>query len=558
MQQSCRQCQAPFEITDDDLAFYDKVSPVFNGRKEQIPPPTLCPPCRSQRRMAWRNERSLYNRQCELCQTMKVSMFAPEAPYHTYCHDCLYSDKWDPLSYGRDYDFSLTFEENMRNLMRDVPMMMLFQTGINDNSDYINFAGSCRNCYLVFNTGRSEDCYYSRGILTSNDSLDLLICSDDEHCYECVNCTRSYNLRFSQNCTQCIDSAFLFNCRNCKHCFGCTNLTQKEYYLWNQPCSPEEYQQTMQQLGSASFAQECQQKLADLRLHSIHRASNNINTDDCTGDYISESKNCKECFEMTKSEDCKWLTCSRLCKDSYDLFGYGYDSELLYENAAVGNASKIAFSFATDYSQDAYRCLYCKNVDHCFGCISLLHKKYCILNKQYTKEEYEELVPKIIASMRSNNEWGEFPSVTLSPFSYNETIAQDYFPLSETEITQKGWRWKADIQAPLQVEKTIDASKLPDSIDDIPDDILNWAVTCAESGKPFRIIKQELDFYRRMRLPIPRFHFDVRHRHRMALCNPQTMYERQCDHCKKMIVTTYSPDRAEIVYCEQCYLETVY
>jgi len=31
--------------------------------------------------------------------------------------------------------------------------------------------------------------------------------------------------------------------------------------------------------------------------------------------------------------------------------------------------------------------------------------KYCILNKQYSKEEYEELVPKIIEHMQKTGEW---------------------------------------------------------------------------------------------------------------------------------------------------------
>ncbi|MCB9806736.1 hypothetical protein H6768_02390 [Candidatus Peribacteria bacterium] len=46
--------------------------------------------------------------------------------------------------------------------------------------------------------------------------------------------------------------------------------------------------------------------------------------------------------------------------------------------------------------------------------------------------------------MQSTGEWGEFFPLTLSPFGYNETVAQDYFPISEKEAQKKGYKWKSD------------------------------------------------------------------------------------------------------------------
>ena len=46
-------------------------------------------------------------------------------------------------------------------------------------------------------------------------------------------------------------------------------------------------------------------------------------------------------------------------------------------------------------------------------------------------------------------------SCVLSPFGYNETIAQDYFPLTREEALAKGFNW-SDYEAPSpQVTKTI-------------------------------------------------------------------------------------------------------
>jgi CxxC-x17-CxxC domain-containing protein len=73
-----------------------------------------------------------------------------------------------------------------------------------------------------------------------------------------------------------------------------------------------------------------------------------------------------------------------------------------------------------------------------------------------------------------------------------------------------------------------------------------------------RIIKQELEFYRKHNLPVPKKHPDVRHSERMKLRNPRKLFDRKCSKCGKDIKTTYAPDRPENVYCEECYEKEVY
>ena len=200
------------------------------------------------------------------------------------------------------------------------------------------------------------------------------------------------------------------------------------------------------------------------------------------------------------------------------------------------------------------------NASYCFGCIGLHNnEQYCILNKQYTKEEYETLVPRIIEKMRKDGEYGEFFPSSLSPFGYNETVAQEYYPLTKSEAIKDGVFSWSDYESPFPtVEKIIPGSKLPDSIESIPDDILNWAIECEVTKKPFRIIKQELEFYRKHNLPIPRRHPDQRYLDRMSLRNPRKLFERKCDKCGKDMITTYAPERTEMVYCEECYNKVIY
>ncbi len=164
----------------------------------------------------------------------------------------------------------------------------------------------------------------------------------------------------------------------------------------------------------------------------------------------------------------------------------------------------------------------CKNL---FGCVGLKNKEYCIFNKQYTKEEYNEIVPKIIKKMQEDGEWGEFFDPSLSPFGYNETVAMEYYPLTKEETLKLGFNW-SDYEAPFpKVDKIVEGSKLWTSSCDIIHEqkpellekILNYAIKCEVSGKLFRLVKQEIEFYIKHKLPLPRKHPDIRHQERLAL-----------------------------------------
>ena len=116
----CKSCKTEFAITPDDLTFYEKV---------QVPAPTWCPECRKQRRLSWRNNINLYPRNCDMCKKRIVSIYATNKPMPVYCNSCWWSNKWDPMEYGTDYDFSKPFFEQFNKLQSRVPYMAT----VNDN-----------------------------------------------------------------------------------------------------------------------------------------------------------------------------------------------------------------------------------------------------------------------------------------------------------------------------------------------------------------------------------------------------------------------------------------
>ena len=81
---------------------------------------------------------------------------------------------------------------------------------------------------------------------------------------------------------------------------------------------------------------------------------------------------------------------------------------------------------------------------------------------------------------------------------------------------------------------------------------------CEITGKPFKLIKQELLFYVQNGIPLPTKHPDQRHKERMKMRNPRELHERNCAECGASIITTYAPYRTEKIVCEECYRKLVY
>ena len=91
--------------------------PAAPQREYPIPPPTLSPDCRAQRRLAFRNERHLYHRKSDLSGKQIISCFSPDKLTKVFSQDEWWSDAWDPLEYGRDFDFSRPFFEQFAELL---------------------------------------------------------------------------------------------------------------------------------------------------------------------------------------------------------------------------------------------------------------------------------------------------------------------------------------------------------------------------------------------------------------------------------------------------------
>ncbi|MFH0769856.1 MAG: hypothetical protein V1926_00590 [Candidatus Peregrinibacteria bacterium] len=546
----CLQCGSAFTVTQAEQEFLQKI---------ELPPPSLCPACRRQGRFAWRNERRLYHRKCDLTGKQIISIYAPDSPYKVYDQHEWYTDKWDAMQEGRDFDFGKPFFPQFDALIRACPKISMFASQ-NVNSDYANGAQQDKNCYMIFVSDHDEDCYYSYGIDSCTSCIECLNCFKCELTIECVDCSESYNLAHSERCHNCRDSFFLSDCKGCNNCFGCFGLRNKQYCIFNEQHTKEGYRKKLQELNTGNqmtlnAAREVfRQKAALQQIHQYYDGNGNENV---TGDHIVHCRNCIECYDSGDLEDCGYLIFSFKSKDCFDGHVVVDHCERTYGTISTISQYNTQFTFVSFYSKNSQYLDHCQYCEDCFTCSGLKKKRYCIFNKQYMEGEYKALRQKMIQHMEKTGEWGQPLPPQLSPFGYNETVAQEYFPLTKEEIKKRGWNYREDTEAQTSAYQGPRFS-LPLDINDVSDDITEKILMCEKTGKPFKIIPQELTLYRNHHLPLPRLCFDERHLERIQRRNPRHLWQRKCKKCGVQIESSFSPERLETIYCEACYLKEVY
>jgi CxxC-x17-CxxC domain-containing protein len=353
--------------------------------------------------------------------------------------------------------------------------------------------------------------------------------------------------------TNCSDCHFGYDLKGCKNCFGCIGLRQKQYYIFNEAHTKEEYEKKMSKIdmGSYEVLEKVKKDFADFILKFPRKHVNQINCENCLGDNLYYCKNTLG-FDCFNAEGCKYFYKGDHPQFCYDIFQCG-NPQWCCESVTPDDSFMTAYTLWCWKDKHVFYSDNCHSSEHLFGCIGLRRQKYCILNKKYSAEEYEEMKNRIIEHMKKTGEWGQFFPIEKSPFGYNETIAQDYFPLTKEQAVDKGYKWK-DVD-PKNYQESV--YKIPDNIKDVPDSIVGEVLACGDCKKNYKIIRGELAFYRKMNLPIPEKCPDCRRLDRMKLQTPKKLWKRTCHKCGVEIQTAFAPERPEKVYCEQCYLKEV-
>src|SRR3989338_8050986 len=465
---------------------------------------SISPQEKWQKLMSRRNEWKLYPRKCDASGELILSAYDSDVPFPVYNNSYWWGDAWDATDYGRAFDFNRPFFEQFYELMCVVPRegTSIFNS---INCDYNSHIRESKNCYLNSLIARCEDLLYCYWMVNSRDTLDSMQANDSTLAYECSFVNNAYHCVMLEESNNCSDCYFSYQLRGCNHCLFSTNLSNKSYHLFNKPCTKEEFDEALAEVLNGSWKSwtRARDQYFEIKQKAVHRAMHSVNCENSTGDHIYNCKNCSYCFDSYGSEDCIDTISSADSKNIDSSYSAGWQAcELVYFSVVSRGCQDIAFSSSPWLSNP---------LRSCPSCVS--------------------------------------PHAS---FAYNETSAQDFFPLTQEEALAKDWRWKAvdlkEYQAPT-------LSELPDSSLDVPDSITQEVLACSKTGKNYKITKQELDFYRRMKLPLPRLCPEERHKQRSSTRNPFQLWERTCSKTEKPVWTSYAPQRPEKIVSEEAFLE---
>lgn len=590
---TCKWTWEEYPIFGKEAEILDKISPVFNWKKYLLPYSNLSPKAREIRRMIWRNERNLFKRKCDLTHKDIITVYGPEYQWKVYYFKKYNSDIWSPFDYWVDLENISDIKDTINDFFLNTPARSLNLRDRMENCDYCNYGQSAKDCYMCQCPAMSENSMYSFTPLYSNYDVDSYLSEKSEITYESLYSIWTYKCFYCQDVSNSNDCYFSKDLKNCKNSIASVWLDGKEYYIFNKKVTKEEFENKLEDIFKDYSSVEKFKIEADNFISKFPKRNLiNLSSENVVWNNIRYSKNIILWNNVIQLEDSLYCSVSWVASNNLkDCYASWINSSYVNEFIWMSDTFKSSFwIFAS--GTDSYYITWWKS-DNSIFTIWLENQEYCIFNKKYSKAEYENKAPIIIEKLKEAWIWWEFFPVEFSPFPYNDSIANDNYPIKniiflddnkkiiKEEINDIDWEWTVYVleqnksvsnaildlgwEEKIKIKwrtntneseipnwiKVIDASKLPEKISDINDDILNSIIICKQTNKPFKIIKQELDFYRKYNLPIPRLHPTARFKNRLKKLAKNDLSLVFCDKCNTQILSVWWKEN---VICEDCYL----
>ncbi|MEK7547462.1 MAG: hypothetical protein AAB540_01060, partial [Patescibacteria group bacterium] len=378
----CTKCDSQFEQSGKEVEIYKKFDAVL---------PTICPNCRHKRHLIFRNERNVfYNKSHKTGKTI-ISMIPPTSPFKVIDQDEWWNDSFDAGIYARNYDFNKPFLEQYKELQKEVPRWSRIFVNC-ENSEFTNNCAQVKDCYLTFSSYESENLFYCTRVFKSSMCFDCMNVNSSQYCSRCSDCQKCYNTHFSQSSENCNDSCFLYDCKSCRDCIMCAQLRNKEYHILNKEYSKDEYEKRKEEFLKelSKDREKIEKQFEEFKKNLFHRNVRIMNSENSTGDFITDSKNITNGFYIVDCQDCiNVRDCSKV-KNCYDNLA-NEKSELCLEVDTAYDIYNSKFSTVSMTLRDTAYCDQCFKLENCFGCIGMKQEKNLILNKKYSEKEYGEM-----------------------------------------------------------------------------------------------------------------------------------------------------------------------
>ncbi|PIR04536.1 MAG: hypothetical protein COV59_00215 [Candidatus Magasanikbacteria bacterium CG11_big_fil_rev_8_21_14_0_20_39_34] len=540
---TCSESGIDFEISKEEFDLYKKLG---------VPLPDVAPHIRLQRLRAHIGGVDLFLRKT-LSGKPIVSMYDPESEAPILSPEEWHADAFDATQYGQKFDQDKSFFDQWITLSKRVPRPAIYNDPGSENCSWSLNEISFKNSYATYGGMECENVMYADMCINASNSADVANIVQSEWIYEGVQLFECSNCFFTHYSLGCIHTHFSFGCKNCSDCFGCVNLENKKFCFFNEQLTEEEYKAIVSNidLGNAEVVEEWGRKVKDYWTKGYYIAESNYQSENVRGSNLIDSRDAMglEALKMERvynvydasfiNDACDITTCTQLelCVNTISVTG-GYENKM-----CIGCHDCVD----VEYSELCFSC------EHCFGCIGLRRKKFCIFNVQYSEEEYWKLIDQIKLQMFQAGEYGNFFPYWVSLLAYNTSHADVFFPLTQEKIEAIGARFfqfpQADTSDALPIEQ------LPVKLADFHEELLEETFVCPVSGRPFRIVEPELEFHKKFQLALPRKHPTVRRKQRYKDLLHLQLFLQTCSDCKKNIFVPSLEEEGKRFLCELCYFK---
>ena len=591
----CKHCASEF-------ALYNLEKEVLD--KEGFKYPDICPLCRFRMLYSYINDRHLYHREDSFDNSDVVSVIS-----RWYTEKVMEAQKYKDLMVD---DEALKYWKNLwqdifadfKQLDKEFPKYSRMTYPSLENALYASHCGWAKNLYLSFCVfEKCEDIFYSYRILGNCkvvfNSLDV---SESSEVYGSRMIENSHDISFSSNVSESSNLLFCYNMQNCNDSMLSCNKVNAKYNIWNKEYQKEDYlkkkSEIMEQIKTPEGFKRVEEDYREFLKENLVEPSLNIqNSEAIAGDNIYYSKNNINCFKAIGNENT--INTILTGNEKTDTMKYvmssieaGQHCENIVWSCSFGQwIYNIFFCNVMTECNNCYYSLDLQNCEECMFSMWLRNKKYCILNKQYDKKEYFEIKEKIITYLKSRWEWWDFLWFDVSTFPYNDTSSYDFWKVNKViyadgteKIIDPKAKWIVTVKTndfiseavlDLWGAETIDITwrtqekevNVPDgmniftsipSIDDVPEDILEKAIICEQTGRPFRVIESELNFLKKKWFPLPYLHHEVRIDKLLSERPLGHLYVSNCDACKTDMLSVFNGSINYKVYCPECYKDYMF
>ncbi|MDD5770397.1 MAG: hypothetical protein PHE25_05500 [Candidatus Gracilibacteria bacterium] len=425
-----------------------------------------------------------------------------------------FNENRDELTnYGFDFNENKTFFQNFEELFKKVPISPTISQMAGENTDFSDTIVASSNSYL--SNIVVEDCkniFYSFQVINHSEDVfnSVRVIETSNVIYFSSIIYNSFKIFYSKNIIGSNNIWFSNALQGCSECIFCDNLENKSYCIKNKQYEKNEYLKEKQEI--------LKDKNNFLKYYKeIKDIGKNIGSTNSIGRYIIKSENVENGFIVSNTRNGRNVVFVGIGENFYDLFDCGMEAKDFYGVCGGGTYSNNVYcSTQIETCSKMYYSFYCNNCSFCLGCIGLKNKSFCILNKQYSKEEWYELANKIFSQMDKDGILGDFFPGELNPFYFNDTMAyliDDSF--TKEEVEKEGYMWRDEkIKVDIPENAEIVEMKNLSSFQGF-DSNGNWFINPEimkkviqdENGNIYKIVPMEYEFLMKHGLPLPEIHW---------------------------------------------------